>query len=113
MKIKSDFITNSSSTSFIIINISKTVKTLENFVKENKYLLKKFKEEYNFTENKFNQKNMLQDAAKRNIIFLPNEEKMCTFGDEEGDVLGTVYDYILRDGGKSTNFRWVFKEYNR
>ena len=113
MKIKYDFITNSSSTSFLITNLSKTVKTLEDFVNENPQLLEAFKLKYQVKDDDYTIKNMLQNAKERNIIFPPLEIKQCTFGDEEGDILGAVYDYMLRDGGKSKSFHWMLHGYNR
>ena len=38
---------------------------------------------------------------------------MYIFGDEDGTVIGRIFDYILRDGGESKNFKWSFYGYNR
>lgn len=115
MKIRSSFVSNSSSSSFIIRNISNENKTLVDFVNENPQLLEQFKCRYDWyaDDPKYNQKMMVQCAEKENITFYPNVDELCTFGDEDGTVIGNVFDYILRDGGKSESFVWKFDHYNR
>jgi hypothetical protein len=69
MKIRNGFVSNSSSSSFIIRNKSNINLTLS-------------AEEY-------------------------------IFGDEDGTLIGRIFDYILRDGGESENFKWIFYRYYR
>jgi hypothetical protein len=52
-------------------------------------------------------------AREEGIVFKPGEARYCIFGDEQRTIIGRVFDYILRDGGTSENFRWRFKEYLR
>ena len=116
MKIKTDFVTNSSSTAFIITNLSNKPLTLFHFVLENPQLIEKYVKSYTFWSNEkdeYTQEKLLLSAKKNNIKFKPKEEKYCVFGDEQNTLIGQVFDYILRDGGKSKNFRWRFKEYLR
>lgn len=115
MRTRSGFITNSSSTSFIITNISEEKKTLVDFVEENAHLLTDFVERYCYGNEaeKFNHEKMVEDAVQEGIVFEPGEALHCTFGDEDGTTIGHVYDYILRDGGSSKSFKWKFLEFNR
>ena len=112
MRTKIDFVTNSSSTAFIIWNNSNRELTLVDFVKENPQLLEEFKDRYMHDEEKFTQKNLIQSAKDNNEILKP-ESNYVVFGDEQDTLIGEVFDYILRDGGSSKNFTWRFCEYLR
>ena len=114
MSLKSDFVTNSSSTAFIITNTSNKKLTLVDFVKENPELIEEFIQQYNwYTNVEYNQTTLLKSAEENNLYFDSGEAKYCVFGDEEGTLIGRVFDYILRDGGSSANFTWRFEEYLR
>jgi hypothetical protein len=115
MKIRASFVSNSSSTSFIITNISDSQKSLIDFVKENPDLIDEFLNEYDWnTSDKINMQKMINDAQFReDKDFKPGESKIMMFGDEEGTALGQVFDYMLRSGGTSESFIWSFYEYNR
>lgn len=92
MKIRSGFVSNSSSTAFIIWNKTNENKTLVDFVKENPQLLKQFIEEYNETDPAYILETMIQDAINERMIWAPNEKKYCVFGDEKGPILCRVFD---------------------
>jgi hypothetical protein len=115
MKLKISFITNSSSTGFLITNTSDKPRTLVDFVLENPQLIEQFKEEYNWhaTDPMYCQIMLVESAKENDIYFEPGEQKTCIFGDEDGTLIGQVFDYILRDGGKSKSFKWEFHEYYR
>ena len=110
MKVRNGFVSNSSSTSFMIKNISDRKKTLVDFVEENPDLVEQFNSEY---DDNYTQEEMLESAEGENYIWDPGESNVCIFGDEQGTVLGRVLDYILRDGGKSESFVWEFHEWHR
>jgi hypothetical protein len=115
MKIKTDFITNSSSTAYMITNLSNEQKTLVDFVKENPQLITMYLEEYGDIwetdrNKKFTKENLIKSAEENNIVFKSMERKYCVFGDEDGTLIGNVFDYILRGGGSSENFKWEYEE---
>ena len=113
MRIRHGFISNSSSTSFVITNTSDLAKDLVDFVSENPHLIEDFKKQYSWHDSGFCQENMIKSASAENIKFLPHETKECIFGDEDGTLIGQVFDYILREGGRSQSFTWRFKEFLR
>jgi hypothetical protein len=112
MKVRNGFVSNSSSSSFIITNKSNKILTLVDFVKENPQLIEMWNEFYGF-ENKYTQEKLLESAESNNINFPANSSLKYIFGDESGTIIGRVFDYILRDDGESDNFKWHFKEFYR
>ena len=113
MKIRTNFVTNSSSTSFIIVNKTDKNKTVADFLKENFQLVKQYNDEYGLSEG-YTEGEVLQSAEQdeKGVIIHPGENEII-FGDEDGTVIGIMFDYILRDGGNSTSFSWKVKEYLR
>jgi hypothetical protein len=117
VKVREDFVTNSSSTAYIITNTSDKKKTLVDFVKENPHLIEDFKNEYlnprwydEKYRSEYTQENLIKSAKENNLDFKPGEKLYCVFGDEDGTLIGRVFDYILRDGGSSHSFTWRFEE---
>lgn len=108
MKVRSGFVSNSSSSSFIITNKTSEDKTLVDFVMENPQLVEEFVTKYYWHE--YTQEELLESAERRRTVLPANSSHRYIFGDEDGDVIGHVFDYILRDDGSSDSFAWEFDE---
>lgn len=114
MKTRNSLVSNSSSSSFIIVNKSKEQKTIVDLVKENPQLIQNFIDMYNWYNGdpKYTQDNLIISADQRlqsnkdEYTFNPKSQKKLSFGDEDGDLIGIVFDYILREKASSKSFRW-------
>lgn len=111
MKYRKAFVSNSSSCSFTIENLAEWKLTLADFARENDHIRVEFCKRYNWHDISYDE--MIESAEKANIIFSPGFKRPCVFGDEDGTAVGQVYDYQLREGGESENFRWKFVEFLR
>ncbi len=113
MKTRQGFVSNSSSTSFIVTNTTDQSLMLEDFVEENPQLIEDFRREYDWHDPaEYCQTALLLSAAAKEQIIPPGNNEMV-FGDEDGTLVGAVFDYILRDGGTSARFSWRFHERRR
>jgi hypothetical protein len=121
MKTRTSFVANSSSCSFIIKNTSTEPKTLVDFVRENPEILDKFLAEFDWYQNRENEHftlaTMIEEAKEDSTVLQPGEDDEFEFGDNHGpysgQVIGHVYDYMLRDGGESESFTWHMVSMNR
>ena len=113
MRLRTGFVSNSSSTAFLITNLTDETLTVADFVAENPQLIEQFVREYDWhDEAEFNQANLLESAQENNEDLRPGRNYVV-FGDEQRTLIGQVFDYILRDGGSSKRFTWRFVEYLR
>jgi hypothetical protein len=76
------------------------------FAKENPEILEQFNKEYDYD---YTQEQLIKSAEAENFKLSPGDNE-CEFGDQNGTVIGEVYDYALRYGGESKRFIWRFKE---
>jgi len=116
MKIRMGFVSNSSSTGYVIVNLTKEWKTLEDFVRENPEIVEGFVRCYGTSlkgRSPHTQEQMIKNAKSRGDSFPPRKETHISFGDCQGDVLGEVFDYMLRSGGTSKSFSWRFDHWER
>jgi len=111
MKIRHGFVSNSSSSSFIITNMSNEEKTLVDFIVENPQIIKEFRENFDWykEEDGYTQEEMIKSAKDNNISFPPGDG-FYSFSNEGGILVEHVLRYIY--DGKSDNFKWKSEEEN-
>lgn len=115
MKVRCGYVSNSSSTSFVIRNISGEPKTLVDFAKETAYLCEEFERQYKI---KYAKSDYIQSAKDRQFkgtgfALSPGESIKFAFGDEDGDAIGYVCDYMLRLPKQTASFSWEFDQWLR
>jgi len=113
MKTRNGFVSNSSSSSFIIRNKSQTRLTLKDFVLENQHLIEKFNKEYNYNYTLKEVLKSCEDPMYKDYIWTRRSKKIVGFGDDHNTSIGQIFDYILRDGGHSKNWTWEFHQHCR
>lgn len=109
MKFRIGFVSNSSSTAFMITNLTDEVKTLLDFVEETPWIIEDYLKDYGDCvaaegRKEHTQEKLIESAKMRvrdskgdgSYTWEPHESKYCSFGDEDGDLIGRVYDYMLR-----------------
>ena len=106
MKTRSGFVSNSSSSSFIIINKTDKDLNLLDFAIENRSVFDDFisNYQYDYTFDDF------IESVEANNIVIPVGRNVFSFADEDRTICGIVYDYGLREGGNSKRFKWALIE---
>lgn len=146
MKVRQGFVSNSSSTAFMIVNRTDETLPLSEFIRENEHLITMYTEEWgsdkkdrvpweqlcrerkiwghlstvrpvvyeqSHTGTKYYItcfEDIVVGMCKDSLMWSDlNPGRNCViFGDEDGTLLGEVYDYALREGGISARFSWGF-----
>jgi len=115
MKIRTGFVSNSSSCSFTITNLTDKTLRLEEFAREASEVVDYYNKIYcreASDEPSYPIEEVIESARKRGLKLHPGENEVV-FGDEQGDLVGQVYDYGLRPGGQTERFSWKFKNWLR
>ena len=108
MKIRNGFVSNSSSTAFIIVNKTEETLTLVDFIQENPQFIENHIENYRVNLLTYTQENLIKSAKNKSINLIPGDTRVV-FG--EDTLVEDVLSFQLRDGGESESFCWSCKGY--
>lgn len=109
MKIREGFVSNSSSTSFIVTNKTENTLYVRDLCLEAMFLLRQFNEEYHYN---ISTEDYMKDLSYEDEEIKPGRN-VLVFGDENGGGYQTVFDYMMRDGGETLSFKWKFDKFLR
>jgi len=114
MKVKSDFITNSSSTAFFL-TVYKDGLTAKEFVEKLfEHGIKSCMKSY-FEDEEITQEDLINSLKQSYSEMFPAAlgTHYVVFGDEQGPLAGRVFDYCLRGGFSNEKFMVAFAEHLR
>lgn len=104
MKKRKGFVSNSSSSSFIITNKTDKDLTFVDFVNENPHMVVDFVDYYDWYDYTF--EDFLGSANSNDTIIPANSSDEYEFSDNGGDVLENVLHTVLVNCGESESFKW-------
>ena len=113
MKIRRGFISNSSSSSFVIFSKSNNVRLLSDVVNDNKEDVEKIlkKQYYNSTNLSFD--DFIKFVKRNNDFEILEEGTECEFSNDGSDnIIDDVMLSLLGSKKSSNKFNWYHKSYN-
>jgi hypothetical protein len=104
MKLRNGFVSNSSSSCFLVSNLWNDTQTLAAFIRENTQLVDQYNMEHKGTRH-YTHKEVVECAEAEHLDFGPAEDKVVAFG-EQYNALGDVCRWMT--DGRSPNWKWQF-----
>jgi hypothetical protein len=122
MKTRRGFVSNSSSTIYSVTNLTDETLTIVDLAQETVEMgiVEDFIADYGTFSTPLTREGMITSAENRladreeeNTWVAKETKPFMQFGDEDGDTMGHIYDYMLRNGHRGKKFLVQFVGVNR
>lgn len=109
MKVRNGFVSNSSSSSYVINNKTDKSLPLVELIRENGYL-SQYCDQYAPQGVKWTLETLIDSAKKSGTVLKPGSNYISFSDDDEHNAMEMIGDYGMRDGGESERFSWFLTD---
>lgn len=109
MKVRLGFVSNSSSSSYVINNKTDKDLSLADLIRENSHLAQEC-DRYSPKGAKWTLETLIQSAKESGIVLKPGSNLISFSDADEYNAIEIIGDYEMREGGDSERFSWSIQD---